>query len=182
MKYHFMPTVTEILEGIREDVAEARLNFDVYRIYKDNRAKYWSVILTYDAFFSVSLRAHFVAMVAALGRVFDKDQRNISIPSLLKADPAFENLDPTLKKVDGFWYKNADALRHQFVAHHPGSRTAAQVFNVAGLTLYDIEDLISSCETLVDVWTRHARCHMHLLSDSKMDTLALLEALVPTAV
>ena len=131
-------SIPKILEEIRNDLWDARLHFDIYRIYRhrDSRAKYWSAILRYEHFFSTSLRAQFVAMVAALGRVFDNDPRNISIETLLRIDPTFEKLDPAgLKKARQLWRSKAKSLRHQIVAHHAGSTTAQEAFNWASYYL-----------------------------------------------
>lgn len=174
------PSVSKILEELRSDVWDARLHFDIYRIYKhpSSRAKYWSVIITYGNFFSTSLRAEFVAMVAALGRVFDNDPRNISMETLFKADSKFQHIGATgLAKARDLWKSKARSLRHQIVAHHAANTTAQEAFKRASITLDDIDELISVCERLVDLWTRHAGCHVHLASSTKGDTLALLEAL-----
>lgn len=171
-----MPTANEILEGIRNDV----LNFDIYRIYRrpDSRTKYWPVIITYGNFFSTSLRAQFAAMVAALGRVFDNDSRNISIETLLKAEPNLQKVDPgNLVKARDLWKLKAKTLRHQIVAHHAGFVSPQEVFKRENISLDDIEELISVCEKLVDAWTRHAGCHVDILENVESDTFAMLEAL-----
>jgi len=175
-------SVSKILEELRSDVWDARLHFDIYRIYKhsSSRAKYWPAIITYGNFFSTSLRANFVAMVAALGRVFDNDPRNISMETLFKAEPKFQRIDAVgLAKARDLWKRKARSLRHQIVAHHAANTTPQEAFKRASITLDDIDELISMCERLMDVWTKHAGCHVHLLSSSKGDTLALLEALLP---
>lgn len=174
------PSVTRILEELRGDVWDARLHFDIYRIYKhpSSRAKYWPAIITYENFFSTSLRAQFVAMVAALGRVFDNDPRNISMATLFNADPSFERVGSAkLANARDLWKRKAKSLRHQIVAHHAANTSAKEAFKRASVTLDDIDDLISACEGLVEVWTRRAGCHVHLASGTKGDTLALLDAL-----
>jgi hypothetical protein len=125
------------------------------------------------------LRAQFVAWVAALGRVFDNDKRNLSIKTLLRAAPQFEEIETVkLETAKNLWKKHAKNLRHQIVAHNAGSTPPQEVLKRANVTLDDIEKLIKLCEDLLDAWTQHAECHMHILSSSKADTLALLDALL----
>jgi hypothetical protein len=175
------PSTRDLLDGIRNDLLQARLNFDIYRVCKqeDSRKRYWPVMITYENFFSTSLRAHFDATVAALGRVFDNDPRNVSIETLLKTAPSFQKIaSGELASAKGLWQQNAKKLRHEMVAHHAAKITAQEVIKRANITLDDIERLISSCETLMDAWTKHAGCHVQILSGSKADTLAMLEALL----
>jgi hypothetical protein len=174
-------SAAELLEGIRNDVLDARLNFDVYRIYKhtDTRRKYWSVRLSYEAFFATSLRAHFVAMVAALGRLFDADPKSVSLETLLKICPQFEKVEAAkLALARASWKKHAMTLRHQMVAHRAATTTAAEAFKRAQITLADIDELITLCEELVTAWSKAAGCHVNILSSSKGDTLALLDRML----
>src|SRR5262249_12125395 len=69
-----LPT-TELIEGIRNDVIEARHFFDVYRVYKlkDTREKYPDAFRSFEPFIACDLRAHFAAMMVALGRIFDQN-------------------------------------------------------------------------------------------------------------
>jgi hypothetical protein len=162
-------------------VLEARLNFDIYRIYKDadSRKKYWPAIISYGNFFSTSLRAHFDAMVAALGRVFDNDSRNVSIETILKTAPSFQTIESAeLASAKALWRQNARNLRNEMVAHHAAKLTAKEVIERANITLDDIERLISSCEKLLDAWTKQAGCYFQILSGSKADTQAMLDMLL----
>jgi len=118
-------------------------------------------------------------MVVALGRLFDNDPRNVSIRTLIRAAPEFEQIESgKLSRAEGIWKRNAKTLRDQIVAHHAGNTTVQESFRRANIRLHDIEQLISLCENLVDAWTRHAGCHVHILSGSETDTLALLDALL----
>jgi hypothetical protein len=174
--------VQKILEELRNDVHDARLHFEVYRIYKESgtRQKYWPAIIRFEKFFATSLRAQFVATFAALGRVFDKDERNVSIATLFKADPSYEQIVPaSLSRAKQLWSQKAKTLRHEVVAHHATAPSPGEAFKRAAISLDNIEELISVCEGLLDAWTKRAGCHVHFLSSSKLDTIALLESLLP---
>jgi hypothetical protein len=175
-------SVQKILEELRNDVYDARLHFEIYRIYKERgtRTKYWPAIIRYENFFATSLRAQFVATFAALGRAFDKDERNVSIATLFKKDPSYQRIDPaSLSRAKQLWTQKAKTLRHEVVAHHATAPSPSEAFKRAAISLDDIEELISLCEGLIDAWRKLAGCHVHCVSSSKSDTLALLESLLP---
>jgi hypothetical protein len=198
-----MPALSprELLEGIRKDVLDARLNFELHQIYASpkSRQKYCSLIQVYDSFFLACERAHFVTMLIALGRVFDTDCRNISIDKLLKTAPEYENIQKkTLKSAQGRWDGNVKELRDQILAHRPATikHKKAKVNMRASMKPERIDKLIEECEALVAEWTRHAGCYVETLADpavpykidglgplwpnSKEDTLALLDTLLNT--
>jgi AbiU2 len=119
-------STTDLLTEVRNDLIEARHHFEVYRTYmhKRTRQKYRELFLVYRDFFMCGLRGHFAAMVVALGHVFDGDPKNISIASILKAAPNLEKTEgKKLARVRKIWDEHAIHLRHEVVAHRPGSST-----------------------------------------------------------
>jgi hypothetical protein len=174
-------TAQEILKGIRNDVLAARLNFDIFRIYKEprTRAQYWRVLTTYQGFFATSILAHLDACVAALGRVFDNDPRNLCIKTLETHASVYATIEATtLMAARDLWTQKSRKLRNMIVAHHASAMTAKDALDIADVDLDDMERLISLCETLVDAWTRHAACYMDLSPASKADTTKMLDTLL----
>jgi AbiU2 len=174
---------TTLLKGIRDGVLEVRYNFDILQIYRSpkTRKQYWRVLTAYENFFSTGQRAHFIAMVVALGRVFDDNPKNVCIKALLDTAPDFEKIETNnLNSACGLWNGNVSNLRHAFAAHHgrPAPIMSMSVSMRASMTLARIERLIRLCETVVTAWMRHARCQVQILSGSKGHTLELLDQLL----
>jgi hypothetical protein len=174
------PTIVDLIAGIRIDVIYARHHFQVYRTYvhRRSRQKYNEVLFVYGHFFKCSEDAHFVALMAALGRVFDKKRGNIGIAMLLDAEPELKKLEPRiLACANALWEDNAIHIRHEFVAHRPSRTTVKETFERAEISLNKIGQLIGFCEKLVDVWSRKAGCHVHNRSSVKEDLIAVLDTL-----
>jgi hypothetical protein len=125
------------------------------------------------------LRVHFAAMVVALGRVFDSDPKNISIEGLLQAAPDLEKVEEKkLARVRKIWKDHALHLRHEVVAHRPGSSTIEDSFKRANICLNDIGRLIGLSRQLLDTWARKLDCFSHNQSSVKPDLKAVMDTLL----
>ena len=122
----------DVLERVRSDVIEARDHFEIYRTYKHirSRAHYREVLHVYG-FFSHSLRAHFAAIFAALGRVFDESEKSVGIQTLLNVAPHLRSVElRTQQRADKLW-STARHIRHQFVAHQYARSSVQETFKQA---------------------------------------------------
>jgi hypothetical protein len=179
----------DLIKRIRNDVIEAGRYFEVYRTYclPETREKYAEVISQHSvwgAFFDSDSRAHFVAMIATLGRIFDTNEKNICIAALEKVPEFKQGLGEKFERAQQLWNgRKIKVLRHQVVAHH-SSRTTVEriIFKIVKLPVDELGELIGLLERLIDDWSRKAKCHSYNLSRSgvKRDLDYLLDTLLRT--
>jgi len=175
----------DLLTEVRNDVIEAHHHFEVYRTYmhKRTRGRYQELFLVYGDFFACGLRGHFAAMIVGLGRVFDTDQRNISIAALLKAAPDLEKVEEKkLARVRKIWKDHALHLRHEVVAHRHVGTTIEDSFKRAKISLSKIGILIGLCRQLLDAWARKLNCFSHNQSSVKPDLMNVMDTLLRTRI
>jgi hypothetical protein len=178
-------TTVDLLIEVRNDVIEARHHFEVYRTYmhKRTRDRYDELFLVYRDFFDCGRRAHFAAMTVSLGRVFDADSRNIGIVAVLKTAPDLAEVEKgKLARVRKLWKDKALHLRHEVVAHRPGSTTIEDSFKRANISLNDIGSLIGLCGQLIDAWARKLNCYSYNQSSVKPDLKAVMDTLLRTRI
>jgi hypothetical protein len=171
----------DLLTEVRNDLIDASQHFEMYRTYmhRRTRQKYRELFLVYGDFFSCGLRGHFAAMVVALGRVFDRDPKNISIAGVLQAKPDLRNVEAKkLERVLTIWADHAMHLRHAVVAHRPGTSTIEDSFKRANISLNDIGRLIGLSRQLIDTWARKLDCFSHNQHSVKPDLAAVMETLL----
>jgi HEPN superfamily AbiU2-like protein len=174
-------TTPDLLTEVRNDLIEARHHFEVYRTYMHKRTqkKYRELFLVYRDFFMCGLRGHFAAMVVALGRVFDSDPKNIGIAGLLQTAPDLEKVEEKkLARVRKIWKDQALHLRHEVVAHRPGSSTIEDSFKRANICLNDIGRLIGLSRQLLDTWANKTGCFSHNQSSVTPDLKAVMDTLL----
>lgn len=175
-------STAELIAGIRNDVIEARYFFEVYSTYrlKETREKYSSVFVFHGDFIASDQRANFAAMMVTLGRIFDRNPKNLGIPALLKADPELKAVGK--QKYERIVELRADekvqVLRHQIVAHRPSSRTVPETFEFVKPSLDKLRELIELLDQLIDAWSREARCHVHIGSRMEPHIVSVLNALL----
>ena len=73
-------------------------------------------------------------------------------------------------------------LRHEVVAHRPGSTTIEDSFKRANISLSDIGSVIGLCRQLVDAWARKLNCYSHNQSSVKPDLKAVMDTLLRTRI
>lgn len=78
--------VDQYISDLRQTVNAAQLNFDIWWAYKssDTRPVYIDVLNRYPQFFQTSLHAHFVALLIALYRLYEKREGTFNVPKLLR--------------------------------------------------------------------------------------------------
>lgn len=173
--------IAELVTEVRNDLIDAQHQFEVYRTYKHKRTreKYHELFLVYGDFFACGLRAHFAAMMVAIGRVFDSDPKNISIAGILKAAPELESVEAQkLAHVRKIGDEHAIHLRHQVVAHRSGNSTVEAAFQRANTTLNDLGNLLGLSRQLVDAWARKLDCFSHNQFSVMPDLTAVMDTLL----
>jgi hypothetical protein len=174
-------TTPDLLTQVRNDLIEARHHFEVYRTYKHKRTrtKYKDLFLVYGDFFACGLRGHFAAMIVSLGRVFDTNPKNIGISALLKAAPELAKVEEKkLACIRILWDDHVLHLRHEVVAHRPGSTTIEDSFKRAKVSLNDLGRLTGLSRQLVDAWARKLDCFSHNESSVTSDLKNVMDALL----
>jgi hypothetical protein len=78
--------IDNYINDVRHAVTVAGLNYEIWWTYveKESRAKYVDAMNRYSLFFQTSIHAHFVALVIALYRLYEANDRTVNVPRLLK--------------------------------------------------------------------------------------------------
>ncbi len=78
-------TCDEYIGELRHTVSVAVLNYDIWWVYKSDRTRpqYVDTMNRYRIFFTTSLHAHFVALIVALYRLYEKRRDTHNIPGLI---------------------------------------------------------------------------------------------------
>ena len=85
------------IERIKHEIIVSRENYDIWWIYKHERPKYVNLMNKYIGFFSVSIHAHFTAMLLSISKILDpKPQKNFSLFSLIKYAEAQQAINKEL--------------------------------------------------------------------------------------
>ena len=80
------------------------------------------------------------------------------------------------------WKDKALHLRHEVIAHRPGSTTIEDSFKRANISLNDIGSLIGLCGQLIDAWAPKLDCYSHNQSSVKPDLKAVMDTLLRTRI
>src|SRR4026209_1229952 len=75
----------EFIHELRHTVSVAVLYYDIWWVYKSERtrSKYVEIMNRYHLFFSTSIHSHFVALIVALYRLYEKRRDTYNIPRLI---------------------------------------------------------------------------------------------------
>ena len=152
--------IDEYIYELRETIITAKLNYDVWRVYtgEDTRPRYIDVINRYVEFFSVSHHAHFVATLITLYRLYETRENTYNIPTLLRimakeprvkkrelldeANEMYEHIKPLWRKVS--------ILRNNAFGHRSNMYAVDEVFEKAGITPNELNNLITITENLLN--------------------------------
>lgn len=173
---------------LRHTATTASLNYEIWWIYKSEatRPLYVKTMNRYGLFFQTSLRAHFVALLVELYRLYETRKDSYNIPSLLKALKTEARLPNTtlVSLVDMYnleakplWLK-VHQLRNRIFGHRSIAHTVDEVFREAEVTPNELRDLVEATKKLLNTLTRALDKNIHAFNpDSRGDTLRLLDDL-----
>lgn len=138
------------LDELLHTVFVARANYEIWWIYKnaEDRKRYYDILDCYLGFFRTGIHAHFVAMIIALYKLFEKRRDTVNVDQLLKIGEQFAILDGSKvasiqQKVDQakkIW-KKVSILRNNVFAHHNKDFDYENVFSNANVTYDEIKFL-----------------------------------------
>ena len=178
--------VDKHIKELQDDVKRSSLNFDIWWIYKERRVrnKYEHVFNHYGWFFDASLHAHFVAMIMALYKLYERRNDTFNIAgfiALLKRGKFFTPKTLALLKqkqntILPLWNKVA-ILRNNLLGHRSLKKKSSDVFKDAQIKPRDLRNLICMTKKLLNeasqAWDRRTLCDV----TAKHDTIRLLDAL-----
>lgn len=183
------------ISELRHTIDMAGLNHEICWVYKNNdtRSKYVNIMNSYKQFFTTSLHAHFVAMLVALYRLYEgeqkvsKEEREVfSIPSLLrKLKDETKLSDTAIKPIESIYQNEAKPLwekirilRNKAFAHRSTAYTVEEWFKEANVTANNFHNLIEVSKKLLNeltlAWDKNSYA---FIAGSEEDTLRLLEDL-----
>lgn len=175
------------LEELVQTVKAGRANFDIWWVYKNgqDRNKYLEVLNYYLEFFRVSIHAHWVAMLMALYKLYDKRKDSIGIQDLIggaKQIPNFpqdivEPIQVNLNLALPLWEK-VRILQHKLFAHRDKALNYDETFKSAKITADDLRLLTDHSLEILNLisYFRHKTTYRFSNCHAK-DTYKLLEAL-----
>jgi len=179
--------IEQHVRELRNAVIVAELNYEIWWIYKEkqNRKRFVDILNAYPLFFQTSLHAHFVAMIAALYRLFETRNDTINIPQLVgffENEGSFphkeiQRFKSEIKKIKPLWTK-VSILRNNLFGHKSNALDNDDIWKKARVTPNDFKKLIDESKRVINeitsVWDRSG--HAFNIS-ATIDTLELLEDL-----
>ncbi len=151
------------IEELRHTITVAALNYDVWWVYKskDTRPRYLGTMNRYGLFFQTSLHAHFVALLVALYRLYEKREDTINIPSLLRrlrseqtlSTAVLDELDAIYARAKPLWVK-VSILRNKAFGHRSRAHSVADTFREAAVSPDQLKQLVETTKKLLNTLTR----------------------------
>ncbi len=164
------PTCDEYISELRHTVSVAVLNYDIWWVYKSDRTRpqYIDTMNRYRIFFTTSIHAHFVALIVALYRLYEKRRDTHNIPGLIELVEKEGLLSATAlasvrAKSDGarpLWNKVA-VVRNKAFGHRSAAHTDEDVFREAGVSPNDLKQLLDISKTLLNELTQERSNNVH---------------------
>ena len=176
------------IDELQHTVILAELNYDVWWVYegKETREQFLGAMNDYVSFFTISIHAHFVAMLTALYRLYETRQDTKNIPQLLRLIEAEGSVDKTVLKeleercsseAKSLWLKVSD-LRNKAFSHRSKSLSVEEVFQKAAIKPNDLVRLIEvSKELLNKITEKRSRSTNAFNLTSRGDVIGILEVL-----
>jgi hypothetical protein len=155
-----MNKIKSYIENLRHTIMVASLNFDVHRVLTSDQTRplYVDIMNSYSDFFATSIHAHFVAMIVALYRFYEKRKDTYNIPSLLILLKK-QNDFPVAKLMELEKIYNEQALpiskkicllRNNCFAHLSKNSTAKDFFKKAKLKPKEVRLLINLSKEMLN--------------------------------
>jgi len=176
-----------LVDEVRHAVYVASLNFDIWWVFKgkDTRPKFTRTMNHYTLFFQTGIHAHFVAMLVALYRLYEKRPDTYNIPSLLRkvetsgaiSKAVLDEVTKTYALAKPLWIK-VSILRNEAFGHRTVKGTVEQAFKKAGISANELRDLIGHTKKLINTISHAADRSVHAFNlDATETTVRLLEDL-----
>jgi hypothetical protein len=158
-----MPNPDQYISELQQTVTAAGLNFEVWWTYEstDTRPKFLDAMNRYSLFFTTSIHAHFVALLVALYRLYERRSDTYNIPQLLQLLKSTRTFDrATLDELNAMhaaakplWVK-VSILRNEAFAHRSVEYSVSDVFRKAGVSPNELRDLVKRTMELLNALTR----------------------------
>jgi HEPN domain-containing protein len=172
---------------LRQAVTWAGLNYEIWWTYQgpDTRPDHVETMNRYNKFFFTSQHAHFVALLMALYRIFEKRRDTYNVPQLLKRlrkhelldEPKLDELEQMHMEARNLWEK-VSTLRNEAFGHRSNKLDIGDVFKKANIRPEDIRTLIEKTEELMNTLTKSLNRSVHSFNyGSGHETVRLLENL-----
>ena len=169
-------STAERAEDLYQDLMRAWRNYDIWWVYKSagTRPLYEEVINRFGWFFEASIHAHFVAMVMALSRLFDRDPKSVSLPTMASARVTEGH---AFKRVSQLWGK-LKIVRDKAIAHRDARLNWEQAFKSADMKYDDVYKLLEGTTQLVnDVLRTKGKRELKIPTEMCDDLIRMLETL-----
>ena len=149
--------INTYIDDIRHAATVAELNYEIWWTYKEKRADIVNILDTYEMFFQTSIHAHFVALLVALYRIYEKRIDTINIKELLKLLDKTKSLSPEQKRevenilteANILWIK-ISILRNEAFGHRSNKNSVSDAFKKAGITYDEIKNLIDLTKLIIN--------------------------------
>ena len=160
----------EYIRELRHTVSVAVLNYDIWWVYKSDRTrpKYIDAMNRYHLFFSTSIHAHFVALIVALYRLYEKRRDTHNIPGLIELVEKEGLIGVTTLTLIRAKYESARPLwkkvavvRNKAFGHHSAAHTDEEVFREAGVSSNDLKQLLEISKALLNELTQERSDNVH---------------------
>ena len=148
------------IDELRHTVLVAGDNYEIWWAFKskDTRPVFVDVMNTYLEFFQPAIHAHFVALVVALYRLYERRKDTINIPFLLRVlrreqhlpEAALNEFETFVEKEVKPTWKKVGILRHNVIAHQSAADPTGEFWHKAGLSPNELRDLLDSTEGLLN--------------------------------
>lgn len=176
------------IKNLRDTITTASLNHDIWWIYKhkDTRSKYIDIMNNYLSFFRTSIHAHFVAMIIALYRLFEKRKDTINIPGLVRLlDKSGYLKGDSKKKVEALvvegkviWIK-VGIIRSEVFAHSNQDKSIDESFKKANIKYKNFKELVEISKKIMNLLAYEFDKSSHAFNlSAENDTKALLNKLL----
>jgi hypothetical protein len=140
-----------IIEEMREEIVAAKMSWDIFWVFSNrrDRQKYVKTMNRDLLFFAPSIGAHYRSALITIGKIFDRDQRTMSLDSLLKS--AFDQnrlTTQTKKRIESRLKRNKILIRKYMivrgnvVAHWSGKLTREESYKKADIRFNDFQKLL----------------------------------------
>jgi hypothetical protein len=175
-----METVHNYLRELHSAYSHAWLNYQVWWIYKNDRAEFEKVMNKYLMFFTTSIHAHFVAMLVALYRLYETRTDTFNVPSIIKL---LEENEGNLQEINNLylqakpiWIK-VGIIRNKAFGHRDIEYTIVGAFKEAGLGYDELKNLIDFTREILIKISSLTKYNLTFDFNSDKDTLKMLQAL-----
>jgi len=183
--------IRKYLDELKNTIVAADLNYQIWWIYRGPfRKKYVDILNKYPHFFLVSIHAHFVALIIALYRLFEKRSNKYTINfhdtvKLFEEEGILnpEKLELMNEKVESakeIWIK-VSVLRNECFGHLNKNviNNELEPFKKAKVTPDDLKKLIDySKDILNELASEFGRFSYAFNLSSENDTIRLLDDLL----